>query len=142
MFYTCSRSSARYRLFGDLVAIALRAGFRLPSLRPPPTPRLPHPGSSAAANAAQIPSPGLVPLNVLQHAGHYYHLAGVCAVARRDRFREAVRAVDAAAAAAAADGVEDGAPPVVASPALAHERMVDHTEVVVEVHSSSFLSTS
>jgi len=114
----------RYRLFGDLVALALRAGFRLPSLRPPPTPRLPAPTSAGLA-PSQIPSPGLVPLNVLQHAGHYYHLAAVCAVARRDRFREAARAAEAAG--------ESGGAAVVPSPALAHERKVDHAEVIVEV---------
>ncbi|GAA6055585.1 hypothetical protein JCM3770_002500 [Rhodotorula araucariae] len=112
--------SKQYRLFGDLVSIALRAGFRLPSLRPPPTPRPPPPGSGT-----QGPSPGLVPLNVLQHAGHYYHLAAVCAVARRDRFREVMRAVES--------GVGEGP-----SPALAHERKVDHAEVIVELFTKAY----
>ncbi|BGP36865.1 hypothetical protein JCM10449v2_000767 [Rhodotorula kratochvilovae] len=112
--------SKQYRLFGDLVAIALRAGFRLPSLRPPPTPRLPPAGSGT-----QVPSPGLVPLNVLQHAGHYYHLAAVCAVTRRDRFREVMRAVEG--------GAGEGP-----SPALAHERKVDHAELIVELFTKAY----
>ncbi|GAA5897386.1 hypothetical protein JCM8208_003259 [Rhodotorula glutinis] len=127
--------SKQYRLFGDLVALALRAGFRLPSLRPPPTPRLPAP-SSTGLTPSQIPSPGLVPLNVLQHAGHYYHLAAVCAVARRDRYREAVRAVEVATEAAA--GQEGGGAAVVSSPALAHERKVDHSEIIVELLTKAY----
>jgi hypothetical protein len=76
--------SKQYRLFGDLTSIAVRAGFRLPSLRPPPAPK------SVPAGMPQPPSPGLIPLNVLQHAGYYYYLAATCAEERRDRFRKVV----------------------------------------------------
>lgn len=107
----------RYRLFGDLVAIGMRAGFRLPSLRPPPSTRLLPPGA---------PTPSLVPLNVLQHPGYYFYLAGTCAVERRERFRALVKS-DAAQAA------EKGGEPSPISPAVAHETKVDHAEIVIEV---------
>ncbi|GAA6001644.1 hypothetical protein JCM10207_002245 [Rhodosporidiobolus poonsookiae] len=116
--------SKQYRLFGDLTAVALRNGFRLPSLKPPPTPRPPPPGSSPSLAA---PSPGLVPLNVLQHAGHYYHLAGVCAVQRRERFRVMREAMEREA-----EG--EGK----ATPALVHEQKVDHAELIVELFTKAY----
>ncbi|GJN91753.1 hypothetical protein Rhopal_004776-T1 [Rhodotorula paludigena] len=125
--------SKQYRLFGDLTTIALRSGFRLPSLRPPPTPRLP-PAAAAAGAAGQFPSPGLVPLNVLQHAGHYYHLAAVCAVARRDTFRAAARRIDEAAAGEQGQAGDAAT----SSPALAHERKVDHAEIIVELFTKAY----
>lgn len=78
---TFLHSIKRYRLFGELVSIAIRAGFRLPSLKPPAPPR-PMP-----AGTPQPPPPGLVPANVLHHAGYYFYLSGACAVERRNRFR-------------------------------------------------------
>lgn len=109
--------SRRYRLFGDLVAIGMRAGFRLPSLRPPPSSRLPPPGA---------PTPSLIPANVLQHPGYYFYYAGSCAVQRRERFRALVKA-DAAKAA------ENGSEPAPPSPAVAHETKVNHADIIIEV---------
>ncbi|GAA5850035.1 hypothetical protein JCM8547_000988 [Rhodosporidiobolus lusitaniae] len=118
--------SKQYRLFGDLTSVALRNGFRLPSLKPPPAPRAPPPGTSPS----QIISPGLMPLNVLQHAGHYYHLAAVCAVERRDRFR-AIRE-------AAMQAGEQGGVDVLNTPAFAHEQKVDHSEVIIELFTKAY----
>lgn len=73
----------RYRLFADLSVISAKAGFRLPSTLPPPTP-LTNP--TARSNQSTL-QPGLIPPNVLQHSGYYFYMAGVCAAKRRDRFR-------------------------------------------------------
>lgn len=62
-----------------------------------------------------------MPLNVLQHAGFYYHLAAVCAVERRERFRAVSRAL------------EDAGQGAASSPAVAHEMKVDHGEIIIEV---------
>lgn len=113
--------SKQYRLFGDLVSIALRSGCHLPSLRPPPLPRVPPLGAGAGLAG---PSPGLVPVNILQHPGHYYHLAGLCAVERRDRFREMTRVR------AQSDGKEPAGGQ--ANPAYAHEAKVEHSEIIIE----------
>lgn len=94
----------------------MRAGFRLPSLRPPPSTRVLPPGA---------PTPSLIPPNVLQHPGYYFFLAGTCAVERRQRFRALVQA-DAAKA-------SDTGEPVTVSPAVAHETKVDHAEIIIEV---------
>ncbi|GAA5919086.1 hypothetical protein JCM1841_003742 [Sporobolomyces salmonicolor] len=115
--------SKQYRLFGDLVSVALRAGFHLPSLRPPPTPR------PAPSGMAQPPSPVLVPLNVLQHPGHYYYLSAVCAVERRERFRAIQQAMELE---------QDGLGVTPATPALAHEAKVDHAEVIIELLTKAY----
>ena len=107
----------RYRLFGDLTTAALRAGFRLPSMRPPPTP-IPTPG------VPQPPSPGLMPLNVLQHPGHYYFLSAVCALERRERYRTIKSHLETNG-----NGLGDKPP----EGALLHEGKVDHTEIIIEV---------
>ncbi|GAA5922303.1 uncharacterized protein JCM15063_003254 [Sporobolomyces koalae] len=111
--------SKQYRLFGDLTTAALRAGFRLPSLRPPPTP-IPTPG------VLQPPSPGLMPLNVLQHPGHYYFLSAVCALERRERYRAIKNALENGSAAKPPEG------------ALLHEGKVDHTEVIIELYTKAY----
>ncbi|GAA5980354.1 hypothetical protein JCM10908_001625 [Rhodotorula pacifica] len=119
--------SKQYRLFGDLVSIALRNGAHLPSLRPPPAPRLPPPGTSPSLTG---PSPGLVTANILQHAGHYYHLAGLCAVERRDRFREMARAHK--------EADERGAFSGQVNPAFAHEAKVEHGEIIIELFTRAY----
>lgn len=85
-FLSLTRFVRRYRLFADLVAIAIRAGLRIPSLRPPPTAR------STPAGMPQPPSSELAPGNVLQHPGYYFYLSGTCAVERRERFRAIAKA--------------------------------------------------
>ena len=114
--------SKQYRLFGDLVSIALRNGAHLPSLRPPAAPRLPAPGTSSSLSG---PSPGLVPPNILQHAGHYYYLAALCAVERRERYREMARAHK--------EQDERGAFSGQVNPAFVHEAKVEHGEIIIEV---------
>ncbi|GAA6021829.1 hypothetical protein JCM8202_002832 [Rhodotorula sphaerocarpa] len=119
--------SKQYRLFGDLVSIALRSGCHLPSLRPPPLPRVPPLGAGAGLAG---PSPGLVPVNILQHPGHHYYLAGLCAVERRDRFREMTRVR------AQSDGKEPAGGQ--ANPAYAHEAKVEHSEIIIELFTKAY----
>ncbi|GAA5993976.1 hypothetical protein JCM5350_003513 [Sporobolomyces pararoseus] len=114
--------SKQYRLFGDLTTAALRAGFRLPSLRPPPTP-IPTPG------VPQPPSPGLMPLNVLQHPGHYYFLSAVCALERRERYRTIKSNLETNG-----NGLGDKPP----EGALLHEGKVDHTEIIIELYTKAY----
>ncbi|KAI5481898.1 hypothetical protein MNV49_000175 [Pseudohyphozyma bogoriensis] len=110
--------SKQYRLFADLVAIAIRAGFRLPSLRPPPTPR------PAPAGMPQPPSPGLIPPNVLMHPGYYFYQSGLCAVQRRECFKALVNQEQ-----------EEGTP---VSPAVAHETKVDHAELIIDLYTKAY----
>ena len=60
-----------------------------------------------------------VPSHALSHPGHYYAEAARCATIRRDRFR----AGDVASS---------------QSPALAHERTVNHTEQIVELYTKAY----
>lgn len=65
--------------------IANRAGFRIPSLIPPP--------SSTVVPLNPSNSSGLVPANILQHSGYYFYLSGTCAVMRRERFRAVLKSL-------------------------------------------------
>ncbi|KAM0752891.1 hypothetical protein T439DRAFT_323501 [Meredithblackwellia eburnea MCA 4105] len=112
--------SKQYRLFAELVAIALRAGFRLPSLRPPPPPR------PVPAGMPQPPSPGLVPPTILQHPGYYFYMAGLCAVQRRECFKTFL---------ASTEPPIDGTP---VSPAVSHESKVDHAEIIIDLYTKSY----
>ncbi|BGP28998.1 hypothetical protein JCM10296v2_000734 [Rhodotorula toruloides] len=122
--------SKQYRLFGDLVALAVRNGIRLPSTKPPPMaaglPPVSRVDGTSTPPAAISNSPSLVPLSVLQHAGYYYHLAATCAVERRERFKEAKRKADEAGG--------EGA----GGPALAHETKVDHGEIIIELFTKAY----
>ncbi|GEM06476.1 glutathione transferase omega-1 [Rhodotorula toruloides] len=122
--------SKQYRLFGDLVALAVRNGIRLPSTKPPPMPAGLPPVSridgTSTPPTAIANSPSLVPLNVLQHAGYYYHLAATCAVERRERFKEAKGRAEE-------EGGEGAG-----GPALAHETKVDHGEIIIELFTKAY----
>ena len=99
------------------MSLAVRSGFRLPLLRPPPQPR------SVPAGVAQPNLAGLVPENVLQHAGYYFYLSATCTVERRNRYR-----------AVASEG-QEGAP---ISPAIAHESKVNHSEIIIDLYTKAY----
>ena len=104
-------------MFAELVSLAVRSGFRLPVLRPPPQPRS-VPAGATAPNLA-----GLLPENVLQHAGYYFYLSATCTVQRRNRFR-----------AVSVEGIE-GAP---IPPAIAHESKVNHAEIIIDLYTKAY----
>ncbi|GAA5831856.1 hypothetical protein JCM11251_003912 [Rhodosporidiobolus azoricus] len=122
--------SKQYRLFGDLTSLALRSGFRLPTLKPPPTARALPPSTSPSA----LPSPGLMPLNVLQHAGFYYEMAAVCAVERRQKFRAERGRAEELAKEEGEEKEKEG----LNTPAMAHEMKVDHAEIIIELFTKAY----
>ncbi|SCV68679.1 BQ2448_800 [Microbotryum intermedium] len=131
-----SWQSKQYRLFGDLVAIGIRNGFRLPLLRPVPSTRVLPPGAPPPPVSVTMPS------NTLQHPGHYFFLAAGCAIERRERFKAVKAAYEAArdAAAAVAPIPEGGKrpPPLGMGPALTHEAKVDHAEIIIELYTQAY----
>ncbi|KAM0793128.1 hypothetical protein ACM66B_000606 [Microbotryomycetes sp. NB124-2] len=113
--------SKQYRLFGDLISTALRAGFRLPLVRPP---------ASIPAPVSGQPTPALVPSNVLQHPGFYYFSAATAAVERRNRFKLVKKTI-------AGRRTENGHPaPVPAS--VMHESKVDHAELIIDLFTKAY----
>lgn len=105
-------------MFGDLLEAAIKAGYQLPAL-PRPTPGPPLHARAAAQH---------VPDSILQHPGYYYYLAGLCAVRRRDCFKEAELAFKK----------QEAEKPIKASTALVHERAVPHAEQIVELFSKAY----
>jgi hypothetical protein len=85
--------ASRYRIFAELLEMAIAGGLRIPSSHPsylplaPPT-SLPH---------TQLGQQELVsrsnPLVMLQHPGYYYYTAANCTVQRRNRFLAALEEV-------------------------------------------------
>ena len=118
-------------MFADLVESATRAGYQLPTM-PAPTP---GPPLHARASAQHAPDA------ILQHPGVYYYVAGLCAVRRRDCFREA-DALASEALSPPAAGIDDAAASggVAAKPsaALSHERSVTHAEQIVELFTKAY----
>lgn len=118
-------------MFADLVESATRAGYQLPAL-PAPTP---GPPLHARASAQHTPDA------ILQHPGVYYYVAGLCAVRRRDCFREA-DAIASEALSPPALGIDDPAvgSSVAGKPsaALSHERSVNHAEQIAELFTKAY----
>lgn len=106
----------RYRLLADLIEVAIRGGYRLTA------PKLSTTVIKSPQNPqSQILATGSRASVALQHAGHYYYLAALCAIQRRDLFRQAEL-----------EGKEDP------SPAFAHEKTVNHTEQILELFTKAY----
>ncbi|KAK4058130.1 hypothetical protein OIO90_000869 [Microbotryomycetes sp. JL221] len=111
----------QYRLFGDLVATALRAGFRLPLVRPPIPLPVPGPGQS---------TPALVPSNVLHHPGFYYLMAASAAVERRDRFRMVQKSL--------ANRVNENGQSAPLPASIMHESKVQHADLIIDLLTKAY----
>ena len=77
-----------YRIFGELVELALRAGYKLP-IPAIPTSRDGAIISTVTSGTTPPLEPktlGTSPANVLQHPGYYFYTAANCTQRRYDRF--------------------------------------------------------
>ncbi|RKP05858.1 Gryzun, putative trafficking through golgi-domain-containing protein, partial [Thamnocephalis sphaerospora] len=115
----------QYRLFGELVEIALKNGFKLPITA---TVQAPSGGGTAVD-----------PDSLLQHPGFYYHAAAMCVARRRRSFMRAEKD-HTAAMMAPADQVARFVS--VLDPAFAEaldvERGVDHSAMAIELLTKSY----
>lgn len=80
--YICHHASSlmgyRYRLFAEILDMAMHGGFKLPSTAKPAT------NARIAKNNIQGgTNPGLL----LQHPGHFYYSAAQCSIERYNIFR-------------------------------------------------------
>ena len=122
----------RYRLFADLVDIATRAGFKLPSiaslLNTPANPAgsdyRPF-GGGFGSSAAPV---GANPLDLLQHPGYYYLKAANLATERRKAFRKAIEE----------ENRRRGRKDLFEEQAIEQERCIDHAALCVELLTKSY----
>lgn len=113
----------QYRALGDLVEMALRNGYKLPTsgILPPTAPM----ALTIAAGAGQHQ-----PLNTLQHAGYYYYAAARCTVERMKRFKRWIEAEGEEGEVTTSHKGD--------TPALANERKLDHWELVIELLTKAY----
>jgi hypothetical protein len=100
-----SWTSKQYRLIAEILELALRGGFSLP--------------------APSISMKEANPFNVLQQPGHFFYLAALASIERKDRFQ---RLTDEAG----------GPSPPQPSAALEHERTVNHVEQIIELLTKAY----
>lgn len=81
---------SRYRIFGEMLEMAMASGLKLPPL---PTPIMP---TSSAGTGAMLPehfatpTSSSNPLHVLQQPAFYFYTAAICSVQRQKRYQAAL----------------------------------------------------
>ncbi|KAI8146339.1 Gryzun, putative trafficking through golgi-domain-containing protein [Fennellomyces sp. T-0311] len=118
--------SKQYRIFGDLIDLAVQHGFKIPIptayMSTSGSPNQSHPLMTGNAPNSII---GCNPAAILQHPGFYYHLAAMCCAERRRRFLEA-------------DSNTQEPPATAWEVLLANERQVDHSGLTIELLTKSY----
>ncbi|KAI8082919.1 Foie gras liver health family 1-domain-containing protein [Halteromyces radiatus] len=126
--------SKQYRIFADVIDLAIQHGFKVPdpsSLTTSGftnTPGSPHSGSGMSFGINDI-NVGCNPGAILQHPGFYYHLAAMCCAERRRRFLEMNRLE------ASKMGQQE---PTMLSSLLDKERRMDHSSLTIELLTKSY----
>lgn len=87
-----SWQARQYRILAELLEMAVRAGYKLPTATIPPLLPGARPGGSPAPNQQNDPKTlGTNPSTVLQHPGYFYYLSAVCTLQRYERFVAAMQ---------------------------------------------------
>jgi hypothetical protein len=120
----------RYRMFAELLELAMQAGLKLDSSLPaylPMSPTLQSPGGTPILESVLISSNA--PTVLLQHPGYYYYAAADCSVQRDARFKELN-----GMASNSDDPVAEAKPQKISAsaPGLANEQKIDHTALIIE----------
>ncbi|WAQ81565.1 hypothetical protein PtA15_1A907 [Puccinia triticina] len=129
--------SKQYTVLADLVDIGCRNGMRLPNLCPPlMAPSDKTRTSSPVLSDSRLLAGGAINLTgVLVHPGFYYFYAAQCAVERRNKFQASEAAEEEMRAIAQA---KDESNSFQASPALAHERKINHGELIISLYTKAY----
>lgn len=120
----------QYRIFAELLEMALTSGLKLP---PQPSPELPTAGPLIGPPTPEhwsTPISSTNPIQTLQQPAYYFYTAATCSVQRQRRYEEALEAEEDA------QGSEAGGY-VSTAPGFANEKKVDHAGLVVEVSALS-----
>ncbi|CAK9782300.1 hypothetical protein CC85DRAFT_114458 [Cutaneotrichosporon oleaginosum] len=112
----------QYRIFGEVLELALAHGFVLPPL---PAPGYPSPPTGnvlpPSAEEMNTPTSSANALHVLQPPAFYFYTAATCTLERKARYAAAAAAERAAGSSLAA------------TPGFANEKSVDHAALAVEL---------
>jgi hypothetical protein len=113
----------QYRIFGEVLEIALAHGFTLPPL-PVPVYPAPPAGNVLPPGPEEMNTPISTAnaLHVLQPPAFYFYTAATCTIERKARYDAAVAAERAA-----------GSSGLAAAPGFANEKTVDHTALAVDL---------
>jgi tetratricopeptide (TPR) repeat protein len=130
-------SFARYRIFADVIDLAIQHGFKVPIPSSSPAQgSSPMPDSPSLGNGS---SPyldlnsGCNPGAILQHPGFYYHLAAMCCAERRRRYLEMSK-LEASKEKTASSTT----PTTMLSSLLKSEQQVDHSSLTIELLTKSY----
>ncbi|CAG8608368.1 423_t:CDS:10, partial [Paraglomus occultum] len=121
----------QYRLYGDLLDIAVRNGFKIPSVETWTNTYESRGagGSGYGVGSGSGAAPGGVdPRLILQHAGFYYHQAAMCNIERRKKFL-AVETLSKES---------PDSPDLPPQASLTAERSVDHSALTIELLTKSY----
>lgn len=106
----------QYRLFGEMLELAIRHGYRVP---PMPLPQMSTP---TVPPTPEVLISAVNPLHILHSPAYYFYAAATCTMERKARF-------DAALAAER----ETGAVALAGAPGFANEKGVDHAALIIEL---------
>jgi len=124
----------RYRIFADLLELAIQSGLRIPALAPPTFPTAAASAAPPASDYFCTPISSGNPLQVLQQPAFYFYTAACCSVQRQKRFEEALAVEfdqDSSEAGAASGYVST-------APGFANEKKVDHAALVIELFTKAY----
>lgn len=124
-----SWQARQYRILAELLELAVRAGYKLPTPTIPPG----LPGTRPTGTGSPAPNQqndpralGINPLHALQHPGYFYYLSATCTLQRYERFIEAVRQ-------------EERQPGSLSqSPGYVNEKKVEHHTVIIELFTKAY----
>ncbi|KAG9304758.1 hypothetical protein G9A89_003932 [Geosiphon pyriformis] len=123
--------SKQYHIFGDLLDIATRFGFKIPTFSSSST-------SSDYRHITGYGPMGLNPKMMLQHAGFYYHFAATCTSERRKRYLtiQKVNSSEIQKHISILKNIDTSKLPP--APILTAEGNIDHSKLTIELLTKSY----
>ncbi|KAG8933795.1 hypothetical protein FRC00_012791, partial [Tulasnella sp. 408] len=124
-----SWQARQYRILAELLELAVRAGYKLPTPTIPPS----LPGGRPTGTGSPAPNQqndpralGINPSHALQHPGYFYYLSATCTLQRYERFITALHQ-------------EERQPGSLSqSPGFVNEKAVEHHAVIIELFTKAY----
>lgn len=106
----------QYRLFGEVLELAIRHGFRVPPLP------LPQMSTPTVPPTPEVLVSTVNPLHLLHPPAYYFYAAATCTMERKARFDAALAAEQ-----------ETGSVALAGAPGFANEKGVDHSALIIDL---------
>lgn len=106
----------QYRLFGEVLELAVRSGVRVPPLP------LPQTSTPTVPPTPEVLVSSVNPLHLLHPPAFYFYAAAACTMERRARFAAALAAEE-----------ETGAVALAGAPGFSNEKAVDHNALIIDL---------